>query len=394
MTEVKRMIFHIIANAALGAGLSGGDRIFMECARRWAEAGHRVYLYVWEEGYEMCKRNKLDNVKYVKWSASRFTRFGFFISYLTRTTKGCAQVFKLSFNTNENNIVYSASDFWPDLLPALILKLRFRDRIKWIPGFYLLVPNPFRKDSFYVGVRRLKAILYYISQKSSYPLVMRYADMVFVTNDLDRCRFVNKRLKPSKVIAVKGGIDVKTPSLVPAQKTKTYDAIFIGRLCLEKGVRELIDIWKHVCDRKKKAKLALLGEGPLEAEIIDKIAKCKLKNNVELFGFVDGIEKFQIIKKSRIVVHPSIIDSGGMAACEAMACGLPGVSFDIPALRSYYPKGMIKTPCGNLEGFAENILKLLNESDLYQKMSKEALDWAREWDWDKRAKELLKAIIN
>ena len=223
---------------------------------------------------------------------------------------------------------------------------------------------------------------------------MRYADMVFVTNDLDRCNFVNKRIKPTNVIAVKGGVDAKMPSLVPEPKTKRYDAIFIGRLCLEKGVSELIDIWKYVCDRKKDAKLALLGAGSLEAKITYKIAKYNLKNNVELFGFVDGLEKFQIIKKSRIVVHPSIIDSGGMAACEAMACGLPGVSFDIPALRSYYPKGMIKTPCYHLEGFAENILKLLNEGELYQKTSKEALDWAIAWDWDKRAKELLKAITD
>lgn len=389
-----KVAFHVIANAALGSSLSGGDRIFIECARRWAEAGHKVHVYVWEEGYEMCKRNKLDNVKYIIWSASRFKGFGFFISYLARTIKGCKQALKLSFRGGNNNIVYSASDFLPDLLPALILKLRFKNKIKWIAGFYLLLPNPLGKNSFYVGIRRLKAMLYYISQKFSYHLVKRHANMVFVTNDLDRCKFVNKRLKPEKVIAVQGGVDTKTPSLVPEPKVKRYDAIFVGRLCLEKGVRELIDIWKHVCDRKKNAKLALLGAGPLEAEIVNRIAKYKLENNVELFGFVDGIEKFQIIKKSKVVVHPSIIDSGGMAACEAMVCGLPGVSFDLPALRSYYPKGMIKTPCYDLKGFAENVLKLLNERELYKKMTTDALDWAREWDWDKRAQELLKVITD
>jgi glycosyltransferase involved in cell wall biosynthesis len=53
-----------------------------------------------------------------------------------------------------------------------------------------------------------------------------------------------------------------------------------------------------------------------------------------------------------------------MAAWEAMACGLPGVSFDLPALRTYYPKGMLKTPCYDLKAFAENILKLLNDEIL------------------------------
>lgn len=31
------MNFHIVANAALGPGLSGGDRIFIELARRCAQ---------------------------------------------------------------------------------------------------------------------------------------------------------------------------------------------------------------------------------------------------------------------------------------------------------------------------------------------------------------------
>lgn len=388
----NKITFHIIANAALGASLSGGDRIFIECARRWAAAGHKVHVYEWEEGYAMCKRNKLDDVRHVIWSASRFKRFGFFTSYLARTINGCKQALKLDFSDSDNTIVYSASDFWPDLLPALVLKLRFKNRIKWVAGFYLLVPNPLSKDSFYVGTRRLKALLYYVSQKFSCPLVKRYTDMVFVTNNMDRCTFVGKRLKPEAVIAVQGGVDTKIPSLVPEPKLKTYDAIFIGRLCLEKGVRELIDIWKHVCDRKKNAKLTLLGAGPLEAEIMDRIAKHNLENNVELFGFVDGIRKFEIIKKSKVVVHPSIIDSGGMAACEAMACGLPGVSFDIPALRSYYPKGMIKTPCYDLNVFAENILKLLNDKDFFERTGKDALDLAIEWDWDKRAATLLDSM--
>jgi len=76
-----------------------------------------------------------------------------------------------------------------------------------------------------------------------------------------------------------------------------------------------------------------------------------------------------------------------------MACGLPGVSFDLPALRTYYPKGMLKTPCYDLKAFAENILKLLNDEKLYSKTSKDALDWAEKWDWDARSTYLLDQII-
>ena len=106
-----------------------------------------------------------------------------------------------------------------------------------------------------------------------------------------------------------------------------------------------------VCAAKPNSKLAMIGVGELENEAKAKINKLGLESNIVLFGFKDGYEKLKIFKDSRVVVHPAIYDSGGMAACEAMACGLPGVSFDLPALKTYYPKGMLKTPCYDLEAF-------------------------------------------
>ena len=108
--------------------------------------------------------------------------------------------------------------------------------------------------------------------------------------------------------------------------------------------------------------------------------------------FKDGLEKLKIFKDSKVVLHPAIYDSGGMASCEAMACGLPGVSFDLPALKTYYPKGMLKTPCYDLEAFAKNIFKLLNDETLYRRTAEDALDWAKEWDWGKKSEALLSIV--
>jgi len=389
----NKVVFHIIANAAIGTGLSGGDRIFMECAKRWAKAGREVRVYVWEEGYEMCRRNGLENVKYIIWSAMPYKKLGFTILYMVRTIKGTVEALRMRISdTSGGAVIYSSSDFWPDSLPAWILKMRFR-KVKWVAGFYLFVSTPFSRESPYKGKFVLKGLFYYLSQIPVYYLVRKYADMVFVTNELDRWRFIdNKRLTLDRVIAVRGGVDIKTPALIPETKRKQFDAVFVGRFHPQKGVLELLDIWRYVCEVKKDAKLAVIGVGELESEVRTKIKKYGLENNVVLFGFKDGVEKLKIFKDSKVVVHPAIYDSGGMAACEAMACGLPGVSFDLPALRTYYPKGTLKTPCYDLKQFAENILKLLEDKHLYEKTSKEALEHAMAWDWDKRAEELLETL--
>jgi glycosyltransferase involved in cell wall biosynthesis len=82
-----------------------------------------------------------------------------------------------------------------------------------------------------------------------------------------------------------------------------------------------------------------------------------------------------------------------MAAAEAMAWGLPGVGFDLEALKTYYPEGMLKTQCFDLNEFARNILLLLSNRNTYETLSQEATRLIREqWDWEKRAEEIFKCI--
>jgi glycosyltransferase involved in cell wall biosynthesis len=286
--------------------------------------------------------------------------------------------------------IYSASDFWTDVLPALILKLKKRN-VKWIAGFYLFPPSPF-EQSVYKGFKgKLKNIAYFLSHKPAYWLVRKHADLVFVTNDLDKERFVNSQSNPRNVFVIRGGVDLKLSKLVPEQLEKKFDAVFVGRLHEQTGVLELIDIWKQVCTRRI-CKLAIIGVGGLENEVRAKINRQGLKDHITLFGFKDGIEKIEIFKTSKIVLHPAIYTSGGMAAAEAMACGLPGISFDLPSLRTYYPKGMIKIPMQDFKGYAEAILNLLENNAFYSKLSEEAVEFAQEWDWDKRAKIALEEI--
>lgn len=392
MSEGRPLIINIIANSIVGP-MSGGDRIWIECAKRWMkERGITINVFTTEEGIERGHCYGLKGVNYVLWSSSNFRKFGVYISYIGRIINGCKAAVRLP-QFYGNNIIFSSSDFMPDSIPAWIMKMRMRKNSQWIAAFYLFAPTPFSKESPYKGKLLVRGLLYYLSQMPISWLVRKFADMVWVTNDLDRWRFIEgKRLTSDKVIAIRGGVDAKTPALIPEPKKKDFDAVFIGRFHPQKGVLELIDIWKYVCERKPYAKLAMIGVGELENEVKEKVRKCGLENNVIQFGFKDGVEKLKIFKDSMIVVHPAIYDSGGMAACEAMACGIPGVSFDLPALRTYYPKGMIKTPCYDLRAFAENVIKLLEDETLYHKTREDAKAWAKEWDWDKRAKEILELM--
>ncbi|MCG2711489.1 MAG: glycosyltransferase [Candidatus Omnitrophica bacterium] len=393
----KKPEIHIIANAASldkkSAALSGGDRIYIELARCWARSGLTINIYLWEEGLKMCRDvYKLKGVKFHLWPAKVIEKLPFVIGYFYRILSGVVNALKLKVKDGE--IVYSASDFWQDSIPAIILKLKNKN-IKWIAGFFLFAPKFWSKETPYKGWRFLIGFGYWIMQLPIYLLVKNFADIVFVTSEPDVKKFVTKRRPSEKVVVIRGGVDIK-PSLdylnsgkIISFENRIYDACFVGRFHSQKGILELIDIWKIVSSEISEARLAMIGIGDLEKEAQKKIAELNLEKNIDLLGFKDGQEKYVIFKQSKIIVHPAVYDSGGMAAAEAMAWGLPGVSFDLEALKTYYPKGMLKTRCFDKHEFAENIIKLITNMEIYSELKDQAIELIHEkWGWEKRAEEI------
>ena len=386
----------VIANWMQGTALSGGDRIFIELVKRW-KLQLNITLFLSKEGSAICQRHALGIINQKVWASDFMSRWGYFVDILYRTFNSMINAF--SVKTIAGDIIFSTSDFWPDSFPALILKKR-NPKITWIAGFYLFAPKPWQKNSPYRGKRFLTGLLYWIGQLPAYYIIRKFADIIFVTSQPDVDRFITHIRSKESVIVIRGGVDtisaknyLNSNNFIPAHK-RTYDACFVGRFHYQKGVLELIKIWKLVCLKNPQALLAMIGSGPLDNEVKHLIKKLGLSKNIYLAGFMDGPKKFEIFKQSRLVLHPATFDSGGMAAAEAMAWGLPGVSFDLKALKTYYPKGMLKTNCFDTEEFAENIISLLFDPFKYRAMSLEALQLVKEkWEWNNRAKDIYAQAI-
>lgn len=394
-----KISFHIIALAALGEGLSGGDRIFIEFARHWSKKVP-VNLYLWEEGLSMCKREKLsgNNLRIHLVKVGKVSKLGFIFSYFFRVFLGLK--LGLSLKMENNDYVYSASEFWMDSLPAFILKIKY-PKIIWAASWYQTAPSPLR--GFTEGKRRnvyrFNAFLYWFMQQPIKPLISKFADLVLVNNEKEKKQFP-KLLRQNKTVVVKGAVNSRAISLYLkshiAPKVKKYLAVFQGRFHSQKGVVELVEIWKLVTQEIPDAKLAMIGDGPLMNDVKMRIEKLRLTGRVELFGYLhDGSKKYSIFNDSMMVVHPAFYDSGGMAAAEAMAFGIPCVGFDLKSFKYYYPKGMVKVPTGDIKAFSKAILNLANNQVKYRQIGRSAKQMIEEdWSWDDRAGKLLDYLFN
>lgn len=401
MAKKKTLNFHFWAMAAHGEGISGGDRIFIEFARRWSKK-HPVSIYVWEEGKEMLRRQHLMvNGKWLMVKVLRmgkWCRLGFVVCYMVRIVRSIIEAFRLTINHQSSTIIYSASEFWMDSLPAFILKLRY-SKITWAAAWYQTAPSPL--SGFSQGRHRLSAFMYWFMQQPIKPLISRFADFVLINNEEEKKQFP-KHAKKRSAIVVLGAVNLEeikkyqSSTINHHPSAKRYDAVFQGRFHPQKGVVELIDVWKKVVEKKPDAKLAMIGDGPLMQDVRDKIQELGLGKNVKLFGYVfDGPKKYKIFSQSKVVVHPAFYDSGGMASAEAMAFGLPAVGFNLKAYDFYYPQGMVKVKTGDLDAFAKAVLELLNDEKKRESLGKEALEMIEaNWSWDKRAREILARISN
>lgn len=374
---------------------SGGDNILINLLRKWQEI-FNIEIFTWDVSEYYLKSFSIHKVRYhniVKNNGKlRYPLSVLFTGFMA---------IKWALQSKKNKLcgfVYSPSDFFPDSIPAFILKLK-NPEIIWIASLYLFFPNPFSLTTPYKGKRRIIGFLQYVLQLPSKYLIKWFADIVFVTSEPDKYFFITNKRTSEKVIVIKGGVNIEDFEKIKQQIIK-YDGVFMGRFHPQKGLIELIHIWKLVTEKFPNSKLAIIGQGEgtpeerwINKEVISLINHYDLSKNIDFFGFLNGDQKTRIFKSCKVVVHPAIYDSGGMAAAEAMACGLPGVSFDLDALKTYYPKGMLKTNCFDLQKFADNIIKLLTNDELYKKLSEDAQNLVRsEWDWNIRADNIYKKL--
>ena len=160
-------------------------------------------------------------------------------------------------------------------------------------------------------------------------------------------------------------------------------AIIVGRYNSAKGYNYLIAAWKLVYQKHPDWIINIFGSGEYEDKVRNQIFKEGLQDVVIMNSPTDHIMEEYL--KSSIYVMSSVFEGFAMVLLEAMACGLPCVSFDCP----YGPRNVLTdgedgflVEYQNSNALADHICRLIENEELRKRMGtagrKNVLHFSRE----------------
>ena len=341
----------------------GGAEVFTrEVAKRWVEWGHQVTLFASE--FEGCKREEdVDGVKIVRaggkygvyrWAKKlyrkRFSKEGFDVVVDEINTR---PFFAPKFASNDERVV------------ALIHQLA---REYW---FY---ETPFPIS--YVG-------RYFLEDR----WLRNYVDVPTITvsestkKDLEMIGF-------KRVFVVPEGFNCKPLEEVPEKEAHPV-VVYAGRLKRAKRPDHAIKAFEIVKEKMPDAELWFLGDGSFRREL-----KGMAGEGVRFLEGLSDAERREMVKRAWVLVNPSVREGWGLNVVEANALGVPCVAYDVPGLRNSIRDGEtgLLVPGGDGNRLGEALAGILEDESLRSRLSKNSLEYARRFSWDKTAEEFMKIL--
>ena len=146
-----------------------------------------------------------------------------------------------------------------------------------------------------------------------------------------------------------------------------------------KRIPDVIKIFYNI-QKVIPAKLMMVGDGP-EKEMAEYLCQdLGITDKVIFFGNSNEID--EILCLTDLFLLPSETESFGLAALEAMACGVPIISSNSGGLSEVNFEGVsgYLSDVGNVEEMAENALKILSNDETLATFKENALIIAKQFD--------------
>lgn len=173
------------------------------------------------------------------------------------------------------------------------------------------------------------------------------------------------------------GVNIDQFNIAPVE----HESIVVGTvktLSVKYGIDTAIKAFGKTLDLLRangKSEIAdtltyrIYGRGPLKEELQTLIDSLHLENQVTMCGYIQNTEVQKVINSFDIFLLASSSESFGVAAVEAMSCGLPVIATKVPGFSEVVDDGVtgILVDIGDVESMSAALYTLINDKELRDK---------------------------
>ena len=264
----------------------------------------------------------------------------------------------------------------PHATSAWLAKQILGDHAKWIP----LITTLHGTDITVVGndPSYFKIVEFSINSSDG---------VTTVSNALKQITFDQFKLKQN-IEVIPNFIDINQFSVKNRINRKQEDKKVITHVSNfrpVKQVEKVIEIFCKILDRYPDSILNMVGDGPKRSTAEKITDKLKIKDHVHFFGELDLDSVISVLKRTDVFLLPSEFESFGVAALEAMSCGVPVICFNVGGLSELIEHKISGFLCekDNIEEMTKHTLELLSNDQLYNFIKKNAIKRAHNFSSSK-----------
>ena len=237
---------------------------------------------------------------------------------------------------------------------------------------------------FYKGAPLKNWLIYYPVEK----VCAHFTDVLITINQEDYA-LAQKKMRAKRVEYVPGvGINIdKYANVEVDRQAKRRDLGIPETSTLLLSVGELNDNKNHQVIIRAMASLEdsnihyiLAGKGD-SLETLKRLSnECGLSNQVHFLGYREDVRELCAV--SDIFCFPSRREGLGLAAIEAMACGLPLLTSNLHGINDYSVNGETgyKYSPDDVDGFSQGIRACMTQSEWLERVSRNNIEVARRYD--------------
>ena len=167
--------------------------------------------------------------------------------------------------------------------------------------------------------------------------------------------------------------------------------LFVGTIQPRKNLPTLIRAFRGLIDHYKvEADLVVVGkQGWLYDDVYQQVDELNLQDRVHFLGRVPTADLPHLYNAAEMLVLPSYYEGFGLPPLEAMACGVPVIVSDTPAMTEVVSDAALRVAPEDDEGFTVAMWRLLTDDSLRADMIAKGLKRAESFSWKRAAQETL-----